>query len=219
MTSPLPVTRVAVAEDNRLVRLGIVALLKTQSDLVLAGEAEDGAQAVNLFRAARPDVFLIDLRMPILDGVQVTREILRSDPEARLLVLSHYDGEEDIFRAVQAGARGYLTKEHPPEEILDAIRVVRAGGRYLPSNVAERLNERKMQPELTLREHQVLELLALGLTNKQIGDELCLAHKTCSIHVSAVLGKLGAHTRTEAVAIAQKRGLLKPPASREGRRV
>lgn len=208
MVAPI---RVAVAEDNRLMRLGIVALLKTQSDFLVVGEAENGAQAVNLFRSQKPDVFLIDLRMPVLDGVQVTTEILRSDPDAHILVLSHYDGQEDIFRAVEVGARGYLTKEHPPGEILNAIRIVHGGGKYLPSSIAERLNERRMQPELTPREQQVLERLALGLTNKQIGDDLSMAHKTCSIHVSGVLGKLGAHTRTEAVAIAQKRGLLKPP--------
>lgn len=203
--------RVAVAEDNRLMRLGIVALLKTQSDFLVVGEAEDGAQAVNLFRSQKPEVFLIDLRMPIMDGVQVTTEILRTDPEARILVLSHYDGQEDIFRAVEVGARGYLTKEHPPSEILNAIRIVYGGGKYLPSSIAERLVDRRLQPELTPREQQVLERLALGLTNKQIGDDLSMAHKTCSVHVSGVLGKLGAHTRTEAVAIAQKRGLLKPP--------
>ena len=208
MTNPI---RVAVAEDNRLMRLGIVALLKTQTDFLVVGEAEDGAQAVNLFRAHKPDVFLIDLRMPVLDGVQVTTEILRSDPEAHILVLSHYDGQEDIFRAVKVGARGYLTKEHPPSEILNAIRIVHDGGRYLPSSIAERLNNRMLQPELTAREQQVLERLALGMTNKQIGEELTMAHKTCSIHVSGVLGKLGAHTRTEAVAIAQQRGLIKPP--------
>lgn len=208
MVAPI---RVAVAEDNRLMRLGIVALLKTQSDFLVVGEAEDGAQAVNLFRSQNPDVFLIDLRMPILDGVQVTTEILRTDPEARILVLSHYDGQEDIFRAVEVGARGYLTKEHPPSEILNAIRIVYGGGKYLPSSIAERLVDRRLQPELTPREQQVLERLALGLTNKQIGDDLSMAHKTCSVHVSGVLGKLGAHTRTEAVAIAQKRGLLKPP--------
>lgn len=203
--------RVAVAEDNRLMRLGIVALLKTQRDFLVVGEAEDGVQAINLFRSQQPDVFLIDLRMPILDGVQVTTEILRGYPKAHILVLSHYDGQEDVFRAVEVGARGYLTKEHPPGEILNAIRIVHDGGKYLPSSIAERLSDRRLQPELTPREQQVLERLALGLTNKQIGDDLSMAHKTCSIHVSGVLGKLGAHTRTEAVAIAQKRGLLKPP--------
>lgn len=211
MSAVAPRIRVAIAEDNRLMRIGIVALIKTQPDMVVVGEAEDGAQAVKLFRAELPDVFLIDLRMPILDGVQVTIEILRNTPDARLLVLSHYDGEHDIFRAVQVGARGYLTKEHPPGEILNAIRVVHEGGNYLPSSVAERLIDRKMQPELTPREQQVLERLALGWTNKQISDELSMAVKTCSIHVSGVMGKLGAHTRTEAVAIAMKRGLLKPP--------
>jgi two-component system NarL family response regulator len=203
-----PLIRVLVAEDNALMRLGIVTMLRTQPDIDVVGEAPDGARAIALARQLRPDVLLLDLKMPTLDGVQVIANLCGASPEARILVLTHYDAEEDIFRAVRAGARGYLTKDAQGEQIVEAIRTVHAGGRYLPAEIAGRLAERMSQPSLSPRELQVLEHVARGLTNREIARELSLTEKTAGAYVGNVLAKLGASTRTEAVAIGRERGLL-----------
>lgn len=204
-TNPI---RILVADDNALTRLGVVTMLRSEADFTIVGEAADGARAVTLYREVTPDVLVVDLRMPALDGVQVTAEICRHDPNARVLVLTHYDGDEDIFRALRAGARGYLTKEVGGEELVAAVRVVAGGGRYMPPDVASRLAERVLQPSLTVREQQVLEQMAVGLTNKQIGEKLEMSDRTVGTHVSQILAKLGAKTRTEAVTVGSQRGLL-----------
>lgn len=200
--------RVLVADDNRLVRIGIVALLRTEPGFEVVAEASDGAEAINLFRQHSPDVLLLDLHMPVLDGTQVIAQLQRGDKDARILVLTHYDGEEDVFRAMEAGARGYVTKDLPPEEIVKAVREVAKGGHFMPSQMIGRLAERMNQTALTRREQQVLQGLARGSTNRQIAVELEISEKTCGIHVGNILAKLDAHTRTEAVDIAYRRGLL-----------
>ncbi len=200
--------RVLVAEDNRLVRMGIVAWLGLQTDVEIVGEAVNGAEAVTMARAAQPDVILLDLSMPVIDGVEVIKQVTRDGLRAKFLVLSHYDGEEDVFRAVAAGAHGYLNKDCDPEEILKALRSVASGQRHMGGAILERLTNRLSHEQLSRREMQVLEGLSRGLTNRQIATELTLSEKTCSAHVSALMAKLGAQSRTQVLAIAIERGLL-----------
>lgn len=200
--------RVLVAEDNRLVRMGIVAWLGLQTDVEIVGEAINGAEAVTMARAAQPDVILLDLSMPVIDGVEVIKQVTSDGLRAKFLVLSHYDGEEDVFRAVAAGAHGYLNKDCDPEEILKALRSVASGQRHMGGAILERLTNRLSHEQLSRREMQVLEGLSRGLTNRQIAAELTLSEKTCSAHVSALMAKLGAQSRTQVLAIAIERGLL-----------
>jgi DNA-binding NarL/FixJ family response regulator len=200
--------RVLVVEDNQLMRIGIVSLLRSQGDVEVVGEACDGVEAINRYRALRPDVVLLDLRMPTLDGVQVATALLREDPGARLLVLTHYDGDEQIFQAMRAGARGYLTKESPGGEVLAAVRAVHAGLRYLPPAIAARLAARDEVHVLTARERQVLAAMAEGLANQDIAARLGVSVRTVAIFVRNVLWKLDAKSRTEAVAVARRRGLV-----------
>lgn len=203
-------TRVLVADDNRLTRLGIVTVLELHDDLEVVGQASDGAQAVTMWRECRPDVLVVDLKMPHLDGVQVTAQLCKDDPNARILVLTHYDGDENIFQALRAGARGYLTKDIEGNELVEAIRALAAGGRFIPPEIASRVAERAARPELTPREQQVLERMAVGLTNKEIAQELDISDRTIGVYVGNILSKLEAKTRTEAVTVARKRGLLEP---------
>lgn len=201
--------RVLIAEDNRLVRMGIVAWLRLQPDIEIVGEAVNGAEAVTKARATLPDVILLDLSMPMIDGVEVIKQLTRDGSPPKFLVLSHYDGEEDVFRAVAAGAHGYLNKDCDPEEILKGLRAVAAGQRHMAGAILERLTNRLSHEQVTRREMQVLEGLSRGLTNRQIATELGLSEKTCSAHVSTLMAKLGAQSRTQALAIALDRGLLK----------
>jgi DNA-binding NarL/FixJ family response regulator len=203
-------TRILIVDDNQLTRLGIAALIETQPDLELVGEATDGARAVTMWTDLQPDVALVDLRLPIMDGVQVIELARKRAPDVRALVLSHYDGDENIFRALRAGAYGYLTKDAPGEQILEAIRSVAAGKRTLPPDIAAQLAARSGQAELTVRELQVLALIATGASNRDIADQLAISERTATTHTSNILGKLGAKSRTEAVAIATQRGLVPP---------
>jgi two-component system NarL family response regulator len=202
--------RVLVAEDSPVTRLGVSTLLRTEPDIEVVAEAENGADAVRLFRQMRPDVVLLDLRMPELDGVQATEQMRREDPAARVLVLTNYDGDEVIFQALKAGAAGYLTKGVRGPELITAIRQVHAGDRYLPPGVAGRLADRMMAPSLSPREVQVLEKIYEGLTNKEIAEALHISLKTASMFVSKILLKLDVRSRTEAVAVALRRGILRP---------
>lgn len=200
--------RVLVVEDNELTRVGIVTLLGTDPRLEVVGQAVDGVEAVKLHRTLRPDVVLMDLKMPGFDGIAATAHLVQETPPARVLVLTHYEGDEDIFRALRAGAQGYVTKNLRGGELVAAILAVARGERHVPPEIARRLEQRQGQPELTLRERQVLRLLDEGRTNREIGEALGLAEKTVAVHVGHVLGKLGARSRTEAAAVARRRGLL-----------
>lgn len=208
MTEPI---RILLIEDNLLTRLGVATLLDAEPDLELVGEAPDGARGVTLHRSLRPDVVIVDLRMPHLDGIQVTATIAKDSPPGRVLVLTHHDAPEDVFRAVQAGALGFVTKEAPGPELVGAIRAVARGDRYLPEGIAHRLAQRMAAPALTRREQQVLEQMFRGLTNRDIGQELAITERTVGMHVAVVMEKLGAKTRTEAVAIGLAQGLLRAP--------
>lgn len=210
MTSPAAPIRVLVAEDNYLTRLGTVTLLRTQPDMEVVGEAEDGTAALDLYRRTAADVVVADLKMPGLDGVALAAALARETPPGKMLVLTHYDGDENVFRALKAGARGYLTKGVRPGDFLGAVRAVYAGDRYLPPDIAGKVAERMMQPGLSPRELQVLELVYRGMSNRQIAATLSVSERTVGMFVSNILAKLDARSRTEAVSIAIERGILQP---------
>jgi len=174
------------------------------------GEAEDGRQALDLFRKLRPDILLTDLRMPEMDGVALTEAVCRESPQSRVIILSTYEGEEEIHQALEAGARAYLLKKDTlGDDAVKAIRAVHAGQRYIPTAVAAILAERMHRSELTARELDVLQNIATGLSNKRIADHLGISEGTVKIHVTNILSKLGAADRTEAVTTAIRRGIVR----------
>lgn len=211
MSDPI---RLLLVDDHPVVRDGLMAILSTQSDFTIAGEAGDGLTAVNLAQQLNPDVILLDLEMPELDGVETLRRIRENDPEARVIVFTAFDTDDRIVTAVQAGAQGYLLKGVPRNELFTAIRVVNQGGSLLQPVVASKLmrhvskeSQTAVEP-LTPREQEVLEHLARGLPNKEIAAELVISERTVKFHVSAILAKLNATNRTEAVSIAAQQGLV-----------
>jgi two-component system NarL family response regulator len=200
--------KVIIADDHPIVRMGLRALIEAQPDMELMAEAEGGAAAVEAFTKHRPDVMLVDLRMPGMSGRDVITAIRSTVPDARIIVLTSFDGDEDVFRAVQAGARGYLLKASPPDDVLKAIRTVHSGGRLIAPDVAARLADRVNSPSLTSREVAVLELVAKGLSNKEIAAALSLAEDTVKNHLKHVFAKLEVSDRTEAVLLAVQRGII-----------
>lgn len=207
--------RILVADDHPVVRDGLVAILGTQPDFAIVGEAGTGAEAVERAREFRPDVMLLDLEMPELDGVEVLRRLSQSNPEVRVIVFTAFDTDERILGAVQAGAQGYLLKGAPRKELFEAVRVVHAGGSLLQPVVASKLLRQVSHPApvseveaLTLRELEVLRLVAQGLQNKEIAAALVISERTVKFHVSSIMGKLGAGNRTEAVRLAAQQGLI-----------
>jgi len=204
--------RILICDDHPVVREGLVAILETQPDFQIVGAASDGHQTVALAQALQPDVILLDLEMPGLDGLEALRAIRVGNPAARVIVFTAYDTDGRILGAIQAGARGYLLKGAPREELFHAVRVVHAGGSLLEPEVASRLIRRASQmplsEPLTERETEVLHLMAQGLQNKEIASHLVISERTVKFHVSAILAKLGAGNRTEAVALAHQLGLV-----------
>ena len=200
--------RILVADDHYVVRMGLVALVETEPDLQVIGEAADGVQVVELFKKLRPDLTLMDLRMPLKDGITATREIRDQFPEARILMLTTFDGDDDIHKALSAGANGYLLKNATRENLIPALRAVATGQRWIPKEVARRLASRKMFEELTPRELEVLHQLAKGLANKEIADVLNISEYTVKDHLKSILGKLRVADRTEAVTAAIQRGII-----------
>lgn len=201
--------RLLVADDHHVVLDGLSTILDMQDDMQVVAQASDGAQAVELWRRTRPDVGLIDLSMPRLTGVEAIAEIRRLEPRAKLIILTTYDGDEDLYRGLHAGAMAYLLKDVRRDELLRCIRVVHEGGHYIKAELAGRLASRLTRDGLSQREHEVLVLVERGLSNKQIARELNVAEGTIKTHVKAILAKLEARSRTEAIAIGVRRGLLK----------
>jgi DNA-binding NarL/FixJ family response regulator len=195
-------------DDHPLVRKGIAAILANEKDMKLIAEAGSGAEAVEAFRQFHPDVTLMDLRMPGMDGIEATKEIRKIDPDAKIIALTSYDGDQEIYRALEAGVRGYILKESVHTEIVRAIRVVQSGKRLMPPEVAERLSEHFPQVALTPREIEVLQHVAKGLGNKEIGVRLGTAAGTVKMHLQNILSKLGASDRTHAVTLAIRRGII-----------
>jgi two-component system, NarL family, response regulator len=209
MTEANPPLRVLIADDHTALRLGLCSIVESMGDAVVVGEAADGDEAVAMYLSARPDVMTLDLRMPKRDGLRVVEQVLASAPEARILVMTMYDNEEDIFSSIRAGARGFILKSAPRAEIIAALRKVGAGERYLPDYVAATIAARLSAPSLTGRETEVLQLLRVGISNKEIARQIDVSEGTVKAHVREILSKLGAISRTEAVNLALQRGLLK----------
>ena len=201
--------RVLIADDHTALRLGMKAVITSMAGATLVGEAADGSAAIEKYCALRPDVMTLDLRMPRVDGLKVVEDVIAFDANARILVMTMYDGEDDVFRSLRAGATGYILKSASRQEIIDAITAVSRRERYVPEHVALKLASHAATPELTPREREVLELLRLGITNKEIAEALNVAPGTVKTHLREILDKLGAMSRTEAVTLALQRGLLK----------
>ncbi|MBA4191254.1 MAG: DNA-binding response regulator [Planctomycetaceae bacterium] len=200
---------VLIADDHFVVRSGLVASLGLEADIAVVAEADAAAQVTELYRKHSPSVVLMDVRLgPGSDGITATAELCAEFPDARVLMFSTHGRDEDVFRAVKAGARGYLLKTAPRDELLRAIRTVATGERYLPAALADRLAERLSQPELSPREREILQLIRRGKSNKEIGTALFIAEDTVKRHVSNMLAKLDVADRAEAVAEALRRGLL-----------
>lgn len=207
MQSPKKI-RLLIADDHFVVRMGLAALIGTQADMEVVGEAADGSEAVEQFRRLKPDVVIVDLRMPVTDGISATIAIMKEDPAARVMVLSTYDGDVDIHNALRAGALGYLLKGAVSEELVEAIRAVRSGRRYIPAAVATRLAEYLYGSDLTGRELDVLKLIVKGFANKEIAVSLSISEGTVKTHVNNILSKLGVSDRTQAATTAIQRGIV-----------
>jgi DNA-binding NarL/FixJ family response regulator len=200
--------RVLSVDDHDLVRKGIAAILSVESDLHLVADASNSRDAIRLYRQHLPDVTLMDLRLPDCSGIETARLIRNEFPDAKIIALTSYDGDQDIYKALEAGVRGYLLKEMVHTEVVRAIRVVHSGKRYIPMEVSQQLSGFFPEVALTPREIEVLSLVARGLGNKEVGDMLGTAPGTVKAHVQSILSKLGAKDRTNAVTIALRRGII-----------
>lgn len=205
----MPRLRILLADDHAVVREGLKSLLSTQPDMEVVAEAGDGEAALALYEQHHPDVMVLDLRMPKRDGLAVVQRVMEINPKARLLIMTTYDGDEDIFQCLSHGAKGYILKDAPRPEILSAIRAVSEDRPYTSSTVAAKALQRMAKPSLTERELDVLELVAQGRSNKDIARRLSITEGTAKTHVKSILTKLDAISRTEAVAVAHKRGLIR----------
>jgi DNA-binding NarL/FixJ family response regulator len=200
--------RIFIVDDHPVVVAGLTSMLGTQPGMVVAGWASGGEEAVGMLRTVTADLLLLDLRMPGMNGIDTLRALVRAGVHIRAIVLTSYETDEDIYRAVQAGAQGYLLKDAPQTDMVEAIWTVHHGKRYFPRQIAERLAERMMRSELTARELEVLQMLARGLTNKEIGSALDISGNTVRNHVNSIIEKLEVSDRTEAATSAIHRGLI-----------
>lgn len=204
-TTPL---RLLLVDDHFVVRSGLAASLALEDDMQVIAEANDGKEAVAAFESGKPDIVLMDLQMGEAGGIEAVTRICQDHPDARILVFSSFARDEDIYRAIRAGALGYLQKAAPREDLLEAIRQVADGKRYLPREIAQRLADRLSRPEPSPREREVLALIARGRSNKEVASDLGLSEDTVKRHVSNLMAKLGAQDRTQAVTEALRRGLI-----------
>lgn len=201
--------RILTVDDHPVVRAGIRAILANEMDMQVIGEATNGVEAVAEYEAQRPDVVLMDLRLPVMDGIEAIRCITARDPEARILALTSYEGDVDIYRALDAGARGYLLKDMLGTEVARAIRALMMGQRIIPPRVAERLAQFTPRRDLTPREVEVLQFAARGMSNRDIGDAIGRTEGTAKAHLKNAMEKLGVQDRTEAVTVAVQRGIIR----------
>jgi two-component system, NarL family, response regulator len=201
------IIRVLIADDHPVVRQGLVAIVELEPDMTVVGIAGDGRSAVKVFRQQRPDVTLMDLQMPEMGGVDAITAICAEFDNARIVVLTTYDGDENIYRGLRAGAKGYLLKDADLDELLSAIRAVHSGQTCIPPAVGAKLAERMVIPQLSDRELEVLRLMATGISNQEIGTALCITERTVKFHINNILSKLGVPDRTKAVLVALKRGI------------
>jgi DNA-binding NarL/FixJ family response regulator len=205
---PEPPLSLLVADDHPVVLEGMLALFERQPDIYVVGMVRNGREAVDAYLQKRPDVGLIDLRMPVMDGMEAVRRIHEALPGARLIVISSSSSEEEIYRAIRAGVKGYLVKSAPTDELTECVRAVGRGGAWVPPAVGARLAQRIRNRELTLREEEVLHLVARGKSNKEIGAALQISESTVKVHVTHFLEKLSVTSRTEAIHAAIRRGLV-----------
>lgn len=206
MSQPV-VIRVLIVDDHSIVQQGLVAIIKEESDMTVIGQAKDGIEAIKLFRQEQPDVTLMDLRMPEMGGVEAITAICAEFNTARIIVLTTYDGDEDIYQGLRAGAKGYLLKDSKPNELRTAIRTVYNGQQYIPPSVGAKLAQRMTNPELSDREIEVLQLVAQGMSNLEISATLGITESTVKSNMNRILSKVGAKDRTQATIIALKRGI------------
>jgi len=204
-----PKIRILIVDDHPVVRAGLASMLSTQSGLEVVGSASSGEEALTLLEQTAPDLILLDLRMPGMDGLSLLRALGKRAAAPKAIVLTSFETDEDIYRAVQAGARGYLLKNTQQQEIVDAIRAVYAGKRHIPPRIAARLADRMTRSNLTARELEILEMLAKGLTNKQIGIALGISDNTARNHVNSIIEKLEVSDRTEAATAAIEQGIIR----------
>ena len=202
------IIRILSVDDHPLMHEGIAALINNQADMTLVAEAFKGSDALEKFRVSQPDVTLMDLRLPDMSGIEAMISILTEFPEARIIMLTMSEGDVEIRRALQAGARGYLLKTMPPEEITEGIRRVHKGKKYIPAEIAAHLAEHLGEETLTAREIEVLRCVAEGKRNREIGEKLFITEETVKVHVKHIMDKLYAADRTQAVAIALRRGII-----------
>jgi two-component system NarL family response regulator len=200
--------KVLVADDHPVVRSGLAWLLGNRSDMQIIGEAKDGREAVEQFSERHPDIALLDLRMPVMDGIQAVAQICEKDPSARLVILTTFQSEEDIYRALRAGAQGYLIKDAPVEELVGCIHAVCEGRSWIPPSVGAKLAKRVTDRELTRREMETMQAIARGKSNKEIGCLFDISEATVKVHVTHILEKLKVTGRTEAINVAVRRGLV-----------
>lgn len=204
-----PPIRILVVEDHPVVRHGIIAILSQAEDMDVIAEAENGLEAIDQYQTHQPDITLMDLRMPHLEGVEAIARIRTQTPKAQIIILTTYDTDEDIYRGLQAGARGYILKDTTATELIQAIRTVHGGKRYIPSEVALKLADRIDDSDLTERELEVLQLLSKGNSNQEIAAALTISEGTVKFHINNILSKLGVKDRTQAVIMALKKGLAR----------
>ena len=211
MQSTPNLIRILAVDDHPLLRKGIAALVNTEPDLKLVAEASNGKEAIEAFRLHRPDITLMDLQMPEMDGLETVEAIRREFPEARIIVLTTYSGDTQVLRALKGGARGYILKGYVHKELLDAIRAVHAGQKRIPPELAAELADHATDDVVTAREIDVLRLIAAGNSNKEIADRLSIGEATVKSHVTSILSKLDANDRAHAVMVGLKRGIIDLP--------
>lgn len=208
MAASLPI-QVLVVEDHNVVRQGIVAILNQQDNITVVAEAKNGREAITQHQAFQPNITIMDLRMPQMAGLEAIVQIRAASPQAKVIILTTYDTDEDIYRGLQAGARGYLLKDATAEELTLAVRQVHTGKRYIPSNVALKLAERMDTDDLTSRERDVLNLMVLGSSTAGLAEALNVSEGTVKFHINHIFQKLGVNDRTQAVVVALRRGLVR----------
>jgi len=208
MTESLPPIRLLIVDDHFVVRIGLTSALNLEPDLQVIAEARNGREAVALYQKHRPDVVLMDYQLPELNGAQATAAIRALDPHARIIILSVYKGEEDVHRAVEAGASGYLPKSAEPRELIEAIRAIRNGDRYFPAAISAALAQRQARAKLSDREHEVLVMIVKGRSNKEIAAAMGISENTVKVHTTRVFEKLNVADRLEAATAAIQRGIV-----------
>ena len=201
--------RVAVIDDHAVVRMGLKYAISLESDMEFAGELTDGDGAAAFLVTEKPDVVLLDVRMPKVDGIAALGSMLAVKPSAKVIMLTTSEADDDIYRAIKLGAKGYVVKDRDSDSILKAIRRVASGGKYFPDEVMKLFNERAMTPDLTAREREVLEAMAKGLSNQEIGEALSISPESVKIHLKHIFEKLAVTKRVECALVAQRRGFLK----------